>query len=228
MEMTAIKPKTKTSLLGKVLLFDEHNYRMHIDAWEEKIIPIVEKIIIEYNELGIGEFSDSVLELVSTRNMGKMTSYYSNAVLEDSRGFKTRSAKLIALSRVEQDLQNISDLFQELKTVIYQFNIKVDWSEVKLIGNTLKVDREKIKKKYQVVIDTEDKATLYKKLETVANAINDLRKYVSKEGYDVERYPLLGERGFIQINNSQEPKIIADSINYIDRLKEFRQWQKEN
>lgn len=215
--------------MKKVIDFKSTDYNTVIRLWQSKLFPIIEKIKEQYSVLNIGVFDQAAFEDIIHRGLSTTREKYSQLVEEDLKQFKSQVVTTVAMNSVDKLLQPLEqsriEFHDTANKISYTATTTIDirLGDVKIIDEKPVLELEQIEKRYQIIIDNEEKEQLYEKMQKVTKAWNDLRDFVNQAGYDTGRYPFFGYGGFIHVSDGSKLEMNPDGINALDNVKRIEQ-----
>ncbi len=206
--------------IGTVLKVNQAKYEIEVRTWESVLIPAIQNINTNYKSLVKSDMSPDEIKGLITGRMPE-ASEKANALLLEELKFTTLSflhdmakaelqKKLDAFKQEVKSFWNLKSTREYSATDSYIF----DAEDLLIEDDQITVDKERIKKRNSIIIETEDQNELYCKLIAVEKAWDDLRKFVNEKGYQKRgRRPISGGAGLFYEEADQSLTIIPEAIN---------------
>ncbi|HEV7333233.1 MAG TPA: hypothetical protein VGN63_19515 [Flavisolibacter sp.] len=194
--------------INKTTFYDEINYQRTVYQWRNSVFPVIRWVAEKYRVLAARELTQPVFEEMV------------------SKGFQGLDGVIRISSLAGCNVDNLRSLTHALQQLFhthynasgasdYARYIEMPWGDVVIIDGQPHLQEEKIRKRHEFKIASEDQNELYNKMIAVKQGWNDLLAFVQQKGYNTKDCVFTGKNGFLFINEDSSLEINPKSINFL-------------
>jgi hypothetical protein len=146
----------------------------------------IERVMNEYNELGLATFDQKILEEVLKYGITKISERFKFQAANDLGPFKNNRIKQKFVDDLDSLLDPLNFAANDLKNQVRDFNrgsqYKVSAKDFIIDKNSVTVDPTSIEEFFTIAIKTEEQLEIFKKLEEAATILNEATELIEKTG----------------------------------------------
>lgn len=222
--------KTASINIGLEVDCSEVLFRETVKTWQRSIIPAIEKVATEFEQLQIGHFSNKIYTAVIESGIGKVKALYTDHLQTQIKKSKTEFLSQTVLAGIPEQIKPLDIAIKALQEAFKQphalgigvlYHLYFEPNDIQIIDSLPVLQVEQVRNRYCTYIETEAEAEGYELMMAVKEATDQFAAFLKLKGYPVGHRAVYDADGFFsEVQGEGNLNLNFDQLKTIYRYEQ--------